>query len=108
MNGYKIQIIKSCQRFLDDLKEHNIVIHSQLCDTIKEIIPNPFNSKFKKLRNSNRDRRARSGDFRIVFFVSNNTIFILKCENTSTSVKSRMNRKFGCTYCKYLFKYLFS
>ena len=78
MNRYKIQIIKSCQRFLDDLKEHNVVIHSQLCDTIKEIIPNPFNSKFKKLRNSNRDRRARSGDFRIVFFVSNNTIFITK------------------------------
>ena len=36
------------------------------------------------------------------------TEYILKCENTSTSVKSRMNRKFGCTYCKYLFKYLFS
>ena len=40
--------------------------------------------------------------------ISDNSPFILKCENTSTSVKSRMNRKFGCTYCKYLFKYLFS
>lgn len=47
MNEYKIQIIKFHQRFLDDLKEHNVVIHSQLCDTIKEIIPNPLtvNSK---------------------------------------------------------------
>ena len=78
MNKYKIQVINSCQKFLDGLKEYNTPIHNQLCDTIKEIIPNPFNSKFKKLRNSNRDRRARSGDFRIVFFVSNNTIFITK------------------------------
>ena len=78
MNKYNIQIITPCQDFLDDLKKYNLPIHTQLCDTIKEIISNPFNSKFKRLRNSDRDRRARSGNFRIVFFISNNTILITK------------------------------
>lgn len=78
MNTYNIQIIAPCQDFLDDLKTYNLPIHTQLCDTIREVISNPFNSKFKRLKNSNRDKRARSGDFRIVFFVKNNTIFITK------------------------------
>ena len=80
MNKYNIQIITPCQDFLYDLKKYNLPIHTQLCDTIKEIISNPFNSKFKRLRNSDRDRRARSGNFRIVFFISNNTILITKIE----------------------------
>ena len=78
MNKYKIQVINSCQDFLDDLKKYNLPLHTQLCDTIKEVISNPFKSKFKRLENSDRDMRARSGDFRIVFFVSNDTIFITK------------------------------
>lgn len=78
MSKYKIQIIAPCQDFLDDLKKYNLPLHTQLCDTIKEVISNPFKSKFKRLENSDRDMRARSGDFRIVFFVSNDTIFITK------------------------------
>jgi mRNA-degrading endonuclease RelE of RelBE toxin-antitoxin system len=78
MNKYKIQIIAPCQDFLDDLKEYNLTIHTQLCDVIRELISNPFKSKFKRLENTNRDRRARSGDFRIVYFVNNDTIFITK------------------------------
>lgn len=78
MSKYKIQIIAPCQDFLDDLKEYNLPVHTQLCDTIREVISNPFNSKFKRLKNSDRDRRARSGDFRIVFFVSNSNILITK------------------------------
>ena len=78
MNKYKIQIINPCQEFLDDLKEYNVPIHNQLCDTIREVMTNPFKSKFKRLENSYRDRRARSGDFRIVFFVSKSNIVITK------------------------------
>ena len=78
MNKYNIQIIAPCREFLDELKEHNLTIHTQLCDTIREVILNPFKSKFKRLKKSDMDRRARSGDFRIVFFVNNDTIFITK------------------------------
>ncbi len=78
MNNYKIQVINPCQEFLDDLKEYNAPIHNQLCDTIREVIANPFKSKFKRLENSDRDRRARSGDFRIVYFVKHDVIFITK------------------------------
>ena len=85
MSKYKIQIVASCQDFLDDLKKYNLPLHTQLCDTIKEVISNPFKSKFKRLENSDRDMRARSGDFRIVFFVSNDTIFITKIGGLSTT-----------------------
>lgn len=78
MNKYKIQVINSCQEFLDDLKEYNISIHNQLCDTIREVMSDPFKSKFKRLENSDRDRRARSGNFRIVYFVKDDAIFITK------------------------------
>ena len=53
MNKYKIQIIAPCQDFLDDLKEYNLTIHTQLCDVIRELISNPFKSKFKRLENTN-------------------------------------------------------
>ena len=49
MNKYKIQVINSCQKFLDGLKEYNTPIHDQLCDTIKEIISNPFKVTVKNL-----------------------------------------------------------
>ena len=62
MNKYKIQVINSCQEFLADLKTYNVHIHNQLCDTIREVMANPFKSKFKRLENSDRDRRARSGN----------------------------------------------
>ena len=39
------------------------------------------------------DRRARSGDFRIVFFVSNNTILITKI---GLRKKMFIKRDFGC------------
>ena len=78
MNNYKIQVINPCKEFLDDLKEYNVHIHNQLCDTIREVMTNPFKSKFKRLENSDRDRRARSGDFRIVYFVKHDVIFITK------------------------------
>ena len=52
MNKYKIQVINSCQEFLNDLKEYNISIHNQLCDAIREVMSDPFKSKFKRLENS--------------------------------------------------------
>ena len=39
MNKYKIQIIAPCQDFLDDLKEYNLPVHTQLCDTIEKLFP---------------------------------------------------------------------
>ena len=92
MNKYKIKIIKSCQDFLDGLKKNNSHIHNQICNTIKEVIENPFNSKFKRLEYSDKDRRARSGNFRIVFFIKENYIFITKIEQRKNVYKSSV----GC------------
>lgn len=78
MSRYNIQVINSCLEFLNDLEKFNTSLHNQLCDTIREICSNPFQSKFKKLKNTEIYYRARSGDYRIVFFVDNNTVFISK------------------------------
>ena len=76
-NNVKIQL-SGVIRFCLIIRVISRYFHTQLCDTIKEVISNPFKSKFKRLENSYRDRRARSGDFRIVFFVSNSNILITK------------------------------
>ncbi len=78
MSNYKVQVDNSCLNFLKGLEKYNNSLHSQICDTIKEICSNPFKSKYKKLEESERDFRARSGNYRIVYFVSNGTVFITK------------------------------
>ena len=78
MSRYIVQIFNSCRDLLDDLKMYNIPLYNQFCDTIREIKSNPFKSKFKKLENSDKDRRARSGGYRIIYYVKDNMIFITK------------------------------
>ena len=78
MSDYSLQIFWSCQDFIDGLKEHNPPLHTQLCDTIKSILDDPFASKFIKLKDSEKEWRARSGDYRIVYFVKNGVVFITK------------------------------
>lgn len=78
MTNYNVKVENSCLEFLNDLKKYNPYLHNQLCDTIREICSNPFRSKYKSLENTDKDRRARSGNYRIVYFVNNLTVFITK------------------------------
>ena len=77
-NKYKLFIFKESKKFLDELIKLNPNLREQLCEKIREIQVNPFKSKFKKLKNSNGYRRARSGDYRIIYFIEDNKIFIIK------------------------------
>ncbi len=78
MIKYKVQVENSCLDFLNDLEKYNISLHNQLCDTTREICSDPFKSKFKKLEGTERDYRDRSGNYRIVYFVNDSTVFITK------------------------------
>lgn len=78
MSNYTVQVNNSCLEFLNDLKLYNPSLYNQLCDTIREICSSPFKSKYKKLENTQRNRRARSGNYRIVYFVEGGVVFITK------------------------------
>ena len=74
----KIFVSKVYREFLDELKLTNSKLYKQLCDKIREIRSNPFKSKFKYLKNTEGYRRARMGDYRIVYFVEGNNILITR------------------------------
>ena len=74
----KIFISREYRGFLDELKLTNSKLYERLCNKIREIRSNPFKSKFKNLKNTDGYRRARLGDYRIVYFVEGNNIFITR------------------------------
>lgn len=78
MSKYNVQIIQSCKELLDGLKKYNETLYNHFSDMIDEILENPFRSKFKKLTGSDKDRRNRYGDYRVVYFVYDNTVFVTK------------------------------
>ena len=74
----KIFISKEYREFLDELKSNDSKFYGRLCDKIREIRSNPFKSKFKNLKNTDGYRRARLGNYRIVYFVEGNNILITR------------------------------
>ncbi len=80
MYDFKIEIISSCKRYLNSLEDSQYLkynkLHNNLCNVIKDIKYNPFCPKFKKLKGSTNLRRARFGNYRIVYFVKEGTVFI--------------------------------
>ena len=64
----KIFVSKEYREFLDELKLTDSKLYKRLCDKKREIRSNPFKSKFKNLKNADGYRRARLGDYRIVYF----------------------------------------
>lgn len=88
-NKYTILIFRESKEFLDDLIDTNPKLREQLCEKIREIKDNPYKSKFKKLKNSKAYRRARSGNYRIIYFIEGNKIFILRIGLRKSVYKSK-------------------
>lgn len=91
MSKFKVLYYGSCADYINDLEKCNESLHNQLCGTIKEIIENPFRRKYKKLEETDNFKircpknmelsnykRARSGDYRIIFTVYKKTILVIK------------------------------
>ncbi len=74
----KIFISKEYREFLDELKLTDSKFYERLCNKIREIRSNPFKSKFKNLKNTDGYKRARLGNYRIVYFVEGNNILITR------------------------------
>lgn len=80
MAKYNVKYIKSCRKFLDNLEVYNPELYKRFSKMIDDVLENPFKSKFKKLKDSNKDRRNRYGDYRVVYFVEGDTVFVTKIE----------------------------
>ena len=78
MSKYDVKYMKSCRKLLDDLEIHNPKLHKKITMMVDEILENPFKSKFKKLKDSKRNRRNSNGDYRVVYFVDDGTVFVSK------------------------------
>ncbi|WP_338101149.1 type II toxin-antitoxin system RelE family toxin [Methanobrevibacter boviskoreani] len=74
--NYKVFIYGKSKEFLHNLNSPKI--KKQLCDTINEISANPYKSKFKHLKNTDGLKRARSGKYRIIFFIKDEIVYIIK------------------------------
>ena len=74
--NYKVLIYGKSKEFLHNLNSPKI--QKQLYDTINEIRADPYKSKFKHLKNTEGLKRARSGKYRIIFFIEDENIYITK------------------------------
>ena len=77
-NSNKIFVSKEYREFLDDLKLSNPKLYEHFCNKIREIRSNPYKNKFKNLKNADGYRRARLGEYRIVYFIEGNNILITR------------------------------
>lgn len=72
-----VEITKSAKKELADLPEN---IRIQLGDCIRRLAENPFPTQFKRLHGKTA-YRVRSGDYRIIYSVSQNVVKILAVGN---------------------------
>lgn len=92
MAEFNVKYIKSCKKLLNNLEKYNPKLFNEFSSMIGEILENPFKPKFKKIQGSDKDRRSRLGDYRVVYFVSNSTVFITKIGMRKNIYKSPL----GC------------
>ena len=62
---------------LQDLENLESSIARRILKKVEELSENPFSRDIKKLKGSS-DFRLRVGDYRVIFFIEQNTIQILK------------------------------
>lgn len=62
---------------LQDLENLESSIARRILKKVEELSENPFSKDIKKLKGSS-DFRLRIGDYRLIFFIEQNTIQILK------------------------------
>ena len=62
---------------LQNLENLESSIARRIFKKVEELSENPFSKDIKKLKGSN-DFRLRVGDYRVIFFIEQNTIQILK------------------------------
>ena len=65
------------EKAYDSLNKLELIISRRILKKVEELSKNPFSKDIKKLKGRD-DFRLRVGDYRIIFYIENNIIQILK------------------------------
>jgi len=79
----ELEFKRSALKQLKYYKKKNPEVYKNIYKKIEEIMDNPYNITYKKVKKYPKYKRARKGNIRICFKVSNNCIYIGRIEDRS-------------------------
>lgn len=79
----EIEFKRAALKQLKNYKKKNPVAYKLIYQGLEEILENPNNSSFKKIKRYPKYKRARKGSYRICFKVEDNCIYVGRIEDRS-------------------------
>ena len=81
MNNIELEFKRSALKQLKYYKKKNPIAYKIIRGKLEEIIKNPEDSEYKKVKKYPKYKRAIKGNYRIYFRVDNNCIYIGRIED---------------------------
>lgn len=76
---FKVSVIKQLKNY----KKKNPLAYKMIYEKLEEIMENPNDIRYKKVKRYPKYKRARKGNYRICFKVDNDCIYIGRIEDRS-------------------------
>ena len=83
MINMELEFKRSALKQLKYYKKKNPIAYKLIREKLEEILNNPEDSDYKKVKKYPKYKRARKGNYRICFRVDNNCIYIARIEDYS-------------------------
>lgn len=83
MINMELEFKRSALKQLKNYKKKNPIAYKIIYEQITEIVNNPQNSSYKKIKRYPKYKRARKGNYRICFKIDNNCIYIGRIDDRS-------------------------
>ena len=79
----ELEFKRSALKQLKYYKKKNPVVYKLILEKLEEILDNPDNVRYEKVKKYPKYKRARKGKYRICFKVENNCIYIGRIDGRS-------------------------
>ena len=83
MINMEIEFKRSAFKQLKQYKKKNSIAYKLIYEKLEEIMENPNNFRYEKVKRYPKYKRARKGNYRICFKVEDNCIYIGRIEDRS-------------------------
>lgn len=83
MINMEIEFKRSALKQLKHYKKKNPIVYKMLYEKLEEIMENPNDMRYEKVKRYPKYKRARKGSYRICFKVSDNCIYVGRIEDRS-------------------------
>lgn len=83
MINMEIEFKRSAFKQLKQYKKKNSIAYKLIYEKLEEIMENPNNIRYEKVKRYPKYKRARKGNYRICFKVEDNCIYIGRIEDRS-------------------------